>query len=176
MPKVLYNLSGIEKELESLAIKIIGDTTKEVLAKFKLDYVKRYIYDSHPPPTVYDNPEKNSTFMETWEWTSIKKSAGEISTRMFNNYGKMNLNKDKYPLFKDHSVGIHGSIGFEGWDEDARPYMAEILNKKGFSSNLPISISRPVSYWDEFIKDYLHSGMLDRIIQRHAKRYGLTIK
>lgn len=158
-----------------MAIKIIGDTTREVLAKFKLDYVKKYVYDSHPAPTVYNNPEKDSTFMETWEWTSIKKSAGEISTRMFNNYGKMNLNKDKYPLFKDHSVGIHGSSGFDGWEEDARPYMAEILNKKGFSSNLPISVFRPISYWDKFIEDYLKSGELERIIKKYAKKYGLTI-
>jgi len=176
----LYNIGQIQAEMEKIAELVIRETTKEVLEDFKEDYIQKYVYDDHEPNKVYSNP-KGQEFKNAWEWEDIKKSANTISSTMFYNWKKMS-NIPHYFTGSDYSgfgggveIGIHGSnVG--RWDSDERPYLAETLNKSGFSSGLWVSVERKEGqYWNRFISDYVQSGKLKRVIDKHAKKHGLTI-
>lgn len=159
-----------------IAELVIRETTKEVLKDFKEDYIQKYVYDDHEPNKVYHNP-KGQEFKNAWEWEDIKKSANTISSTMFYNWKKMSLNTHAFESgeFGGVGIGIHGSeVG--GWDTDERSYLAETLNKSGFSSGLWVSVDRKEGqYWNRFISEYVQSGKLKRVIDKHAKANGLTI-
>lgn len=179
MSKQIYNLGQIQREMEKIAELVIRDSTKEILEKFKEDYIQKYVYDSHEPNKVYHNP-KGQEFKEAWEWEDIKKSATQISSTMFYNWKKMS-NIPHYFMGGDYSgfgggieIGIHGSnVG--SWDSDERPYLAETLDKTGYSSSLWVSVDRAYAYWQEFINKFVNGGELKRVVDKNAKKHGLTL-
>ncbi len=161
--------------MEKIAELVIMDSTKEILEKFKQDYIQKYVYDGHEPNKVYHNP-KGQEFKEAWEWEDIKKSATQISSTMFYNWKKMSLNTHAFEggEFGGIGIGIHGSeVG--GWDTDERPYLAETLNKTGYSSSLWVSVDRAYAYWQEFINKFVNGGELKRLVDKNAKKHGLTL-
>lgn len=161
--------------MEKIVELVIREVTKEVLKDFKDDYIQKYVYDDHEANTVYANP-KGQEFKEAWEWEDIKKSASTISSTMFYNWKKMSTNPNAFTNGKDgFSIGIHGSnVG--SWDSDERPYLAETLNKSGFSSGLWVSVDRKEGqYWNRFISDYVQSGKLKRVVDKYAKTHGLSL-
>lgn len=160
--------------MEKIAELVIRDSTKEILEKFKEDYIQKYVYDSHEPNKVYHNP-KGQEFKEAWEWEDIKKSATQISSTMFYNWKKMSNLPAAFTNGKDDfTIGIHGSnVG--SWDSDERPYLMETLDKTGYSSSLWVSVDRAYAYWQEFINKFVNGGELKRVVDKNAKKHGLSL-
>jgi hypothetical protein len=173
---IVYNIGDIQKAMVMVAELVIEDVSKELLDKFKKDYVQKYVYDSHGENSVYENPHGNE-FMEAWMWDDLQKSATGVSKKMFYNWTTMGLNAYAFGYGNPDAVntGIHAS-NVDGWDMDERKYLMETLDKSGPSSKLWVSVKRPGGYWQTFINDYISGGKLRNMVAKYAKMRGLEIK
>jgi hypothetical protein len=154
--------------MSEIAEKLIKDVSEELIILFKEDYIQKYVYDSHGDNEVYFNP-KGQEFKESWEWEEIKRSATQVSRMMFHNPDKMSSIPDYFGF-----VGVHGSM-VDGWDSDERSYLPEVLNKRGYSSKLWVSVSRPAGYWTMFLNHMIVNKKLNFIVAKHAIKYGLKL-
>lgn len=164
---VINNPQQLQSAMERAVRRMLDSASKEILEEFKEEYIQKYVYDSHGKNKVYQNPN-GQEFKESWEWTGIQKLSDELVTTMWYNYSKMSTNPGAFGL-----VGIHGS-NVEGWSPDERPYLAETLDKTGYSSSLWVSVKRPVAYWQKFIQDMFNAGKLQKILEKHARANGLV--
>lgn len=145
--------------MEKLVTEALEDATDEILEVFKKEYVLRYAY--------IDNPreyERTNEFLDSFGWTTLRKISNTIVTEMF-------YNPDNLPTFNPDKFQ-HGSK--YSTPEDIRDNLMHILNKKGYSSNLWLSVYRNTPYWDKFITDAFSGGLLDRILTKHFKARGFT--
>ena len=145
--------------MEKLATEAVEEATKEILDIFKREYVLKYVY--------IDNPreyERTNEFLNSFEWTTLRKISNVIVTEMF-------YNPDNLPTFNADKFQ-HGSRF--STPEDVRDNLMHILNKKGYSSSLWLSVYRDTPYWDEFIKDMFSGGELDKIITKHFVAKGFS--
>lgn len=170
MSKQIYNLGQIQKEMEKIAELVIIDSTKEILEIFKEDYIKG-VYKNNP--SVYSND--GVKFFDAWEWENITKMASAISTTMFYNDKKTSSVPNAFDDMDDlpyYGYGIHGS---EHWrTSDVRDLMPAIMNEDAKSSH-PITYDRPYKYWDKFISEFVNGGKLKSLVDKNAKKHGLTI-
>jgi hypothetical protein len=49
------------------------------------------------------------------------------------------------------------------------------LDKTGYSSSLWVSVDRAYAYWQEFINKFVNGGGLKRVIDKNAKKHGLSL-
>lgn len=160
-----------------IVTQVIEATTKEVLDRFKKEYIQKYVYDAHEP-TVYYNPDSEGRFYDAWEWTAIERSATKISSEMFMNPSSMNheMTVEGFTNTENYSIGIHGSRGFG--NTDARESMDIILNETDSSKASPLwlTVVRPIGYWDIFISDFVNGGKLKQVVDKYSVMYGLTVR
>jgi len=162
----ISNQSQLEKVMEMKVRQLLEKSSVEVMDEFKT-YVKRYVYDNHGKNVMYRNDDNK--FIDSWDWTDIKKKALELSKEMFLNWQKMDSDPSRFGKY-----GIHGSTVGGMWKPDARPYMDAILDKP-ISSYAPISVYRRQQYWKMFTKDMFQGGKFKKILDKNAKALGLTI-
>lgn len=163
-------LQGI---MNDILVKVFDKVTKETLRVFRDEYIRPIVYDSHGPNKVYKNP-LGDEFLESWQWQRLQVSATEVSQKMWQNWQEMSTVPNAFEKgdFGGIGIGIHGSwVG--GFDPDERPYLAETLNKKGPSSSLWVSVSRPSGYWDTFIRSYVESGKLKQNFDAAFASFGI---
>ena len=149
------------------AVKALEKITKEVIEIFKKDYVMAMVYNSHLPNVKYYNNTRMPTyeFLDAWDWSQIKDEVTRLSTEMWFDSNKLGFNSNAF---------LHGSR--YSTPEDVRENLMDILNKRGYSSSLWISVKRPKAYWDEFIKAMFNKGDLEKIITKHFISEGFTRK
>jgi len=56
-----------------------------------------------------------------------------------------------------------------------KPYLVETLYITGYSSGLWVSVDRAYAYWQEFINKFVNGGELKRLVDKNAKKHGLTL-
>lgn len=157
----------LEKRMILILRQVIENVSEIVIELFRKDYLKKIVYDSHGRNKFYHNYSRVPTmeFYNSWEWSDIKMDVGKtISRKMYNNHENMSA---------DSNTWKHGS-NIEGWPTDGREWLKEWLNKKGFSSSINLSVYRPKAYWDEFYKDFIENGNLDKIIESELKKFGVV--
>jgi hypothetical protein len=153
----IRNDATLRAEMEKAAREALEGATKEILEVFKKEYVLKYAYISNPKKY-----ERTMEFLNSWEWEDIKKAFKSLSTVMFYNPDLMHtFDPDRF---------IHGSKYSS--PPDVRDNLMDILNKKGFSSSLWLSVYRDTPYWDKFIQDMFKGGLLDRILTKHFSKVG----
>lgn len=162
----ISNQLQMKKALESAIEKVLEESANDIMAQFKV-YIQKYVYENHGKNSVYRNDDNK--FIDSWDWTDIKKTAYSMSKEMFLDWEKMESHPSRFGKY-----GIHGSTVGGIWQPDARPYMDAILNKP-ISSDAPISVYRRQTYWTMFIKDMFQGGELKKILDRNAKRHGLHV-
>jgi len=162
----VLNQSQLQKIMEQKIRQLLEKSSEEIMDEFKT-YVQRFVYDNHGKNSVYRNDDNK--FIDSWDWTDIKKKALELSTEMFLNWEKMDSHTSRFGKY-----GIHGSTVGGMWKPDARPYMDAILDK-AISSDAAISVYRRQQYWKMFTKDMFQGGKLKKILDRNAKALGLTV-
>lgn len=161
----IKNENDLQVMIEIQARLALEGATEEILERFKKDYLRKYVYDSHGDNEEYHGGSGMATyqFEESWEWTEIKRVTDILVTEMWYNPDDMDFDRDSF---------LHGSKYSK--PQDVRHNLMDILNKKGFSSDLWLSVYRPVAYWEQFIVDLFDRGELHRIITKHFIKQGFT--
>lgn len=161
----LKSEKDILREMERLVRQAVDDITKEVLDLFKRQYVRRYVYDSHGANKKYHAGSRKPTyqFEKAWEWTELRKQVNILATEMWFNWETLNYNESTF---------LHGSKYSS--PNDVRENLMDILNKKGYSSSLWLSVSRDVPYWDKFIEDMFARRQLEKIVEKHFVAKGFS--
>lgn len=139
-----------------LAEEALEEIAEEVLDLFKKEYISRYAYISNPQ--LY---ERTMQFRESWKWTELKKFVKTLSKEMYYDPSGMTFNPEKFQHGSKYST-----------PPDVRDNLMDILNKKGYSSSLWLSVYRETPYWDRFIADMFQGGALDKIIDKHFRSKG----
>jgi hypothetical protein len=157
--------------MENIMRIIIEKSTDELMDRFK-EYIDLYVYKSHGVNKIYSNNDKK--FIDSWEWSGIKKNGNALITELAMNPEKMDFDPYAFESVSSAGVGIHGSYKYKDWPRDMRESMDVILNKR-MASSLFVSVGRPIPYWDKFISDYISGGKIREIIKKNAVGQGLTI-
>ena len=164
MTKIVSNKIQLEALLESQARKVMEGATKDILAKFKLNYVTKYAYAKGQPkqyPRTFD-------FREAWVWSKIKESSWGISMEMFNNFQLMQSpsSRGKEP-FRHTTFATNSK-----WVSDSRPHMASYL--ENLNTDIFLTGNRSGGYWSKFVTKELEGRGLLKIIKKHAKANGFV--
>jgi uncharacterized phage-associated protein len=158
-----------EQELIAIMEQKAGEAMEaaadEIHELFQREYVLKHVYDSHGGNMVYHAGMGQPTleFMEAWVWTPLRKEASRLVKEMWYNPSTMSFNIDTF---------LHGSKYSR--PENVKASLMDILNKKGYSSSLWLSVYRPIAYWDKFISDMFDNGKLERILSKHFLEKGFT--
>jgi hypothetical protein len=147
--------------MEKLVIEALSDATEEILDLFKKSYLKRYVYDSHGKNVSYHDGSGKPTyeFLESWEWSQIKKATNSLVTELGYHPEKMSFDMDTF---------LHGSRYSS--PNDVRENFPAVL--EGKQSSLWLSVNRPIKFWQQFIADLFSGGKLDQIITKHFVSRG----
>lgn len=159
MTFMIRDLVELEKVLEEKARATMEGASRDILKLFK-EYVLEYVYDH--------TPRDNGSFIELWDWSEIEKRSNTLVMEMFHDWGEMAEPDPRatYPF-------RHTTFMTEGWDDDARPFLAETFDGTKFK-NWEYSGDRLGGYWTKFIEQELNSGGIKKIIDKHARKNGLN--
>jgi hypothetical protein len=156
--KTLSNTSEINKILETLTRQLLERVSKEVLEDFLKDYVEKQVYGVNSPKVYKNNGVK---FKDMWDFSEVRKLSNSLSTEMKGDWSLLNTIDDLF---------IHSSYTPLG--QDSRQFLERVLNLSGKTPHPWSRDSEP--YWDNFKRDYIKSGKLQRVIDKHAKTLGFT--
>jgi len=178
--KTFSNTSEIDKILETLTRQLLERVSKEVLEDFLRDYIEEQVYGVNKPK-VYSSP-KGSQFRDIWDFSEVKKFSNHLETLMEGDWTKLSTPSASNPF-------AHGSYS-PSFPKDTRQILERLLNMDGRTPNQyrPDGRLKWISnedgdggtardskpYWDNFKKDYVKSGRLQRVIDKHAKALGFT--
>jgi len=154
--------ADLQTIMERAARNAINSATKEILSLFREEYIMKYVYQSHDPNKRYHADTRKPTyeFKNAWDWTGIEKRINMLVTELWYNSSNMDYSEKTMK---------HGSKYSS--PNDVTGNLADILNKRGLSSSLWLSVNRE-PYWDIFIEKVFSGGELDRILSRHFAANG----
>lgn len=158
------------KELDDILIKILKDVIQEVAEKIndklrsRIDedvYVNRnsYYHDKSRQPTYQ--------FRESVTTDEVKVDGKEVSTKVYHDANKMELNVDTF---------LHGSRYWEH-GEDVRELLPKIIND-GLSGNLFGANQwwqEPRPYWTNTIKELESQGLIKKWFKEAMRKRGFKV-
>jgi hypothetical protein len=156
--KTVSNASEVYKILESLARELLERVSKEVLEDFLRDYIEKQVYGVNSP-TVYKND--GVKFKDIWDFSQVQKLSNSLQTEMKGDWSLLESIDDLF---------IHSS--YTPFGKDSRPFLERVLNRSGKTSHPWSRDSKP--YWDNFKREYVQGGRLQRVIDKHAKSLGFA--
>lgn len=155
----IQNDQQLEQVILNASEKALRAVTEDVLQRFRKDYIRRYVYESHSPNKVY---KPTFEFELAWDWTQMIRTVKSISTELW-------YDSNKVQTF-DPKRFIHGSKYSS--PNDVRDNLPSIL--EGKRSSLWVSVSRPVKFWQQFISFMIQGGAMNKIVEKHFVAAGFT--
>jgi len=155
----------LNSALKQIIRNVLESVSKEILEDFKKELVEEYAYVKGSPVKY----PRDYGFRDAWTWTDIKEGAKEMSMTMFNEWDKL-----QQPSPRGKAPFIYTTFAKNSrWASDSRPYMTHYLEE--MNPSIFITGNRKGKYWSQFRQKYEKSGRLKRVIDKHAKKYGLSI-
>jgi len=147
----------IEKDVE----KAIKGTVDEVMKLLKKS-INENVYDDNNSWYLDGTGIPSYEFRDlAWVMAPIRKTIREIVGKIYYDGKRMDADEATWKHYS--KIGDWG---------DSREYLADILNKSGWTSSLHWKKTAP--YWDKLI-NLLDNGEFDKIFRREFKKLGIDV-
>jgi len=158
----ITNQSDLEKAMGDLLEDVIKEVSEKMLLQLRKN-ILRYTYGTHGKNKDYYDGSKHPTyeFLYSWKLSGISKVANEVTRELFQEWENMSY---------DAPTWLHGSIVSN--PNDVRETLADILNKKGYSSDLFLSVYHE-PYWDVTTDQLFDGGYLDKWFTEALQNRGV---
>ena len=150
--------------LNSIVYEVISIVSEKVLAQLKADIERDvYLFGGFPNKFYYMGMGiPTFQFEKSWKLDDIKQMAMTTVRNIF---------EDVYSMQYDPQNFLHGSE----YGGDRRAELADDLNVSGVAKNsdFPEHGKERQPYWDNFIREMLDEGQIEKWLSEELAKYGI---